>query len=455
MQPVTIATRAELEAFLAEHPHVNYADAVIFDLCGVVRGKRYPRDQLVKLFESGLPLPYTVYLLDVTGDCCDPGGRGFSDGDPDGVCWPLAGTLKPVGGPQASSARVLVTMRDADGRAAVVEPRNVLRRVVERFAELGLHPVLACELEFYLLSCDRAADGRPQTVRSPLTGAPESDTQVYGLAALDVHNEFFQAVRDETTLQGIPATVASAEFAPAQFEINLHHVDDALVAADHCALLRHVIVSVAHAQGCRATFASKPFAAASGSGMHVHLSLLDASGGNVLDDGSALGSAKLRHAVGGLLDLMYDAMPIFASNVNAYRRFRPQLYVPVNRSWGANNRSVALRIPAGESTARRIEHRVPGADANPYLVLAAILSGVHHGIANELDPCAPADGNACDERDPEWPRTLDNALDRLDASTLMRSYLGDEYVGLYCATKRAELEKFYGHMSPLEYEWYL
>ncbi|MDH3690719.1 MAG: glutamine synthetase family protein [Gammaproteobacteria bacterium] len=450
-----IADLKELEAFLVAYPGTQHLDAIFADLCGIFRGKRYPRSDFDKLFKSGLPIPYTVYWLDVTGANSDPCGRGFSDGDPDGVAVPISGTLATVPWSDTPRAQVLMNLREADGSPSMVDPRNVAAVVVERFAELGLRPVLAFELEFYLLDKERNADGRPQPPISPMTGRREDSTQVYGIDELDSFDSFFCEVEQANKIQNIPATVATAEFAPGQYEINLRHVDDPLMAADHCALQRQVVKRVARRQGMDATFMSKPFLDETGNGMHIHLSLVDANGNNVLDDGSETGSANLRHAIGGMQALMAECMGIFAPNVNAYRRFGPNQYVPVNGSWALNNRSAAFRIPAGDSRDRRIEHRVAGAEANPYLVLACILAAAHHGIVNKIDPGPPSDGNAGAAVSPDLPLSWQAAIDRLREAPLLKSYIDSEYLAIYCATKQNEMEKFCSRISPLEYDWYL
>jgi len=449
------ARLAELEHYLAQHPDTASIDAIFIDLCGIVRGKRYPRADAEKLFARGIEIPYTVYLLDVTGLSSDPCGRGFSDGDPDGVAVPVPETLAPVPWAHGEIAQTLMTMRDDDGSPCSVEPRNVASRVLERFSGLGLYPVMAYELEFYLLDPERDAHGRPQPPVSPATGRRERTTQVYGIAEIGGFAAFFEELEHACAAQGIPASVATSEFAPGQYEVNLRHVASAIRAADHCALFRHAVQQVARRHGMDATFMSKPFPDQTGSGMHVHVSLLDGDGRNVLDDGSASGSEMLRHAVAGLQALQAGAMAVYAPNVNAFRRFVPDQFVPVTRDWGYNNRSMAYRIPAGASENRRIEHRIAGAEANPYLVLAVLLAGLHHGIANRLDPGPPAEGNAGAEIDPDIPFAWSEALARMEGSRLLREYLGDEYVALYCATKRNEMRRLAERITPLEYDWYL
>jgi glutamine synthetase len=449
------ARLAELAAFLEAHPLVDHVDACLVDVCGIVRGKRYPRADLERLFRAGLQFPYSTYLLDVTGNCADPCGRGISDGDPDGICLPIPGTLVPTPWVGESAAQVLVTMAEQDGAPAMMEPRNIAAAVYRRFAELGLTPVIAFELEFFLLDEVADANGRPQSPLSPLTGLRDESTQVYGVDEVNGFAQLFADVERAALAQKLPASVTTAEFAPGQYEINLRHVDTPLLAADHCALLRHMVKGVARRRGMRATFMPKPFADCSGSGMHVHMSLLDQDGRNVFDDGSADGGEMLKHAIGGMLATMGDAMAVFSPGVNGYLRFGPRRYVPVTRSWGIDNRSVALRIPAGSSASRRFEHRVAGADANPYLVLAVLLAGIHHGLTERVDPGPPWSGSACEEVDKNIPFDLPSALACLGGSDILKSYLGETYVKLYCATKEAEYASFLDHISPREYQWYL
>ena len=449
-----IAAPEELERFLEAHPEVSHADAIFIDLCGIVRGKRYPRAELSGLFETGCPIPVSIYLLDVTGASADPGGRGFSDGDPDGLGRPLADTLVPVTWAERPGAQVLMSVRELDGRPCLLEPRNLAARVLERFSELGLRVRLAFELEFYLLDPEPDGRGRPRPVASS-RGWEHESVQVYGMVELERFAGFFRELEAAARAQRIPATATTSEYAMGQYEVNLRHVDDPLVAADHCALFRHLVKSLAHRHGVGATFMSKPFLDSTGNGMHVHLSLVDPAGENVFEDGSSEGSALMRHAIGGLLDTMYEAMALFCPNVNAMRRFGPNLFVPVNRSWGLNNRSVAVRIPVGSGASRRLEHRVASADANPYLVLAALLAGIHHGIEKRIDPGPAWTGNACENADPEMPLELSAAMERLRHGPIMREYLGAQYLELYCETKLRELQAFHRAISPREYGWYL
>lgn len=445
----------ELTSLLAEYPDIVHVDALFFDLCSLVRGKRYPVLDASKLFDDGMLIPYSAWLLDVTGDCSDPGGRGYSDGDPDGVLRPVVGTLARVPWSPVPSAQVMCSLEeDLDG--PVVDPRNVLRRVERQMNRAGMFPVVALELEFYLIDqAERSPDGSPLPPLNPDTKQRDKSNQVYGMTELDDYAEFLRDVESACKTQGVPAYTATSENAPGQFEINLKHTDSAVRAADHAALLANIVERVANMHGFKATFMAKPYVDMAGNGLHIHLSVLDADGNNIFDDGTPQGSQTLRWAIGGLMEAMPESMALFAPNVNAYRRYAPNNYVPVKRAWGVNNRSVAFRIPGGPGSARRIEHRVCGASANPYLALAAVLAGACWGIEHKLDPGQPVTGNACEQMDPGVPWTFRAALARLETAGILPHYLGSDYLHLYSETKWAELEKFQAVISPHEYLWYL
>ena len=305
--------------------------------------------------------------------------------------------------------------------------------MLQRFDELDLIPVAAHELEFYLVDERRDEKGRP---RPPLSrdGTRENRPSVYGLDDLDRYQGFLSALSEAAALQRVPVSAVSKEYAPGQFEVNLRHQASALTASDHAVFLRQIVKAAAANQNARASFMAKPYPDRSGSGQHVHVSLIDRAGRNVLDNGTPEGSEMLRFAAGGLATLMPESMAFFAPNLNAYRRFQPDMFAPVNRRWGFNNRSAGLRVPVGPDEARRIEHRCAGADANPYLVMAAMLAGLHYGIVNRIDPGPPAVGNVSREPDPALPFSLEDALKLLEKASVLPSYFGAETIQLYRET---------------------
>jgi len=313
---------------------------------------------------------------------------------------------------------------------------------------------VAFELEFYLIASSTDSEAAPTP--APLTDqGREDDQQLYCLERLDGHDALLTEIVAACEEMGVPTSVLMSEFACGQYEITLKHVADPLRAADHCCLFRQIVKRLARKHGCRATFLAKPFLDQTGSGMHVHMSLLDRDGDNVFSDAAPEGSKLLQQAIAGLLELQFDAMAIYAPNVNSYRRYTAYACVPVTRTWAANNRSVAVRIPAGGEANRRFEHRVACADANAYLVLASVLAGVYHGISNQLDPGAPSFGDACQEIDPEFPSEWSLAIDRFRKSDLLKQYLGERYVEAYAEAKRLERAAYLARIPKEEFEWYL
>ena len=448
-----------LEDYLSHYPDTRYLDVFYCDLSCVMRGKRYPISQADKVFTSGMMSPGSSFLLAVTGESMDPEGMGFSDGDPDELGRPLIGTLVPSPWCQVPTAQVMMTMESLEGVPYYYEPRNVLSRVLDRFTAMGLRPVVAFELEFYLFAMGRDEDGGLIPASSPLTGERMDATQVYSMQDVEDFSLYLDEVTSACQHQGVITGAISGEYSPGQFEINLQHSDNPLQAADHSVMFRRAVQGVARKHGYQASFMAKPDAKNSGSGLHLHISLLDESGNNVFDGGGEYATAgcmseTLRHSLGGLKVTTADAMGFLAPNVNSYRRFVPNIYVPVTADWGFENRSVAFRIPKSPGSARRIEHRIAGADANPYLTLAAILSGIHYGIANQIDPGEPAVGNAGEQEDPNIPFTLADAMVRTRSSKTLADYMGEDYLKAYTSCKSIEAAEF-ARSGKAEFAWYL
>lgn len=455
-EPLPSARSAEeAEAFLAANPDITAIQLVLTDPSGVGRGKSLRRHELARVYTHGRFLPGSILSLDITGADVEETGLVWDDGDADRTCWPVPGTLARAPWHAEPTAQALLTMHELDGTPSPADPRHALARVVARFAELGLTPVAAVELEFYLLDRTPGADGRPQPAASPVTGRRARDLQAYWLEDLDDMAPVLADIFRAATAQGLPAETLISEYSPGQFEIVLRHRADALRAADDAIMLKRAVRGVAARHGMDATFMAKPFADRAGSGMHLHVSLENAAGDNVFAAEDPAGSALLRHAVAGMAQTMAEAMAVFAPNANSYRRFRRNSYAPMAPSWGINNRSVSLRVPAGEPHSRHIEHRVAGADANPYLALAAVLAGMHHGIVNKLDPGPPVEGNAYAQVPPSLPGNWYAALDRFAASALLQDYLGARFHEIFLAIKRAEADRFFAQPCELDFAWYL
>lgn len=451
----------EADAFLAAHPGVKTIELLMPDMCGILRGKRLTKNSFKKLYSGSVRTPGSLYLLDITGQDIPAVLLGFADGDPDKFCRPAPGTLKPVPWAEQPLGQVLGSMTEDDGAPLYSDPRAILASTVARLGELGLKPSVAIEQEFYLLDRKRGPGGAPQPAFSEQSGYRQSTTQVAGMEELYDFESFLAEVERCCEVQGLPAEAASKEYAPGQYEINLHYVADAVTACDQAVMLKRIIKAVARRHGVVASFMAKPFEETAGSGTHVHVSLYHEDGANAFARGArqeinGMGVGEpLLHAVGGLIACMAESMAIFAPNANSYRRFRPGLFVPVSPSWGVNNRSAGIRIPPSDDQALRIEHRNAGADTNPYLAAAAILAGIHHGLTAKIDPPPASDGDRDPEGLPELPLDWHTALDRFRDGTILPFYLGEKYHGVYETCRRFECEAFKARIQPLDYEWYL
>ena len=274
-------------------------------------------------------------------------------------------------------------------------------------------------------------------------------------ATTRVDSEVLQAIDTAARVQDLPVGTVLAEYGPGQFEVNLHHVDDPLLACDHAIRLKRLVKGVALQHGMEATFMPKPYRDHAGSGAHLHVSVVDNKGRNIFEAEDPTGSEQLRHAIGGLAATMNDAIAICAPTANSYRRFQPEAYVPLNPSWSVNNRGVAFRVPHGPPASRRVEHRIAGADANPYLLASIVLAGMHLGLTQKLDPGPVLAGNAYRDTTPTIPQSWPEALGVFERSQFAKDYLGERFAGLYAATRRGEMQDFHSYVPAIDYDWYL
>ncbi len=451
------AKAEEVERFLAENPDIEGVDVFLTDACGVNRGKNIRKAELLQIYKTGRYMPGSLLGLDITGEDVEETDLVWAQGDADRICFPIPGRLRRVPWRDEPTAQTLLTMYNLDGTPNHADPRHALVSIVKRFTDVGYNPVCAVELEFYLLDREPGPDGRPQPAAAPGTGHRPHHIQVYGVAELGEMAPVFADIHAAARVQGLPAETVIHEYSPGQFEITLHHRPDALQAADEAIMFKRLIKGVAEQHGMIACFMAKPFAGRAGSGMHVHVSLADEKGRNLFAEGEAPeGSVLLRQAIAGMAATMADGMAIYAPNANSYRRFRRTSYAPVAPTWGINNRSVGIRVPAGPGFSRHVEHRPCGADANPYLAVAGALASAHYGIARQLDPGPAIAGNGYEQADPRaLPTNWYEALDRAEVSEFLAEYFGRDFMKVYLAIKRAELDKFMAEPTELDYQWYL
>jgi glutamine synthetase len=448
-----IGDAGELAAFLEANPDVRAVQIMITDASGVMRGKSVRREELVRLYASGRQVAGSILGLDISGEDVDATGLVWDTGDADMCARPIAGTLRRSPWLPAPTGQLMLTMFDGQGAPAAADPRHVLVRALERFAQLGMRPVIACELEFYLLE----DTGGGKLV--PAGGGRASERRkidAYSLTRLDDLAPVFDEIYRAAIAQDLPAETLMSEYAPGQFEITLQHRDDALRAVDEAVMFKRVLRGVAARHGLVACFMAKPFTASAGSGLHVHMSANDAQGRNLFASDAPDGTPALRHAIAGMKATMAESMAVFAPNANSYRRFVSRSYAPTAPIWGINNRSVSLRVPSGPANSRHVEHRIAGADANLYLAVATVLAAAEKGIRERLDPGPPVEGNGyAQATERTLPHTWQEALDRAAQSEFLRAALGREFLDIFLAIKRQECARFSAEVSELDFSWYL
>lgn len=434
-------------------PHI---EILLVGMNGDLRGKRIPISKEKKVWDGAVRLPTSTQSLDIWGDDNDDiTGVSLTLGDPDGQCIADQRSKAPMPWGPEGSTQVLATMHELTGEPSFMDPRAILANLLKRFDERGLTPVVATELEFYVVQDDWRETGRPRPPAKLMYKDQPNGFQLYDMSAVDALDDYLQTVRHWAKLQDIPADATTAEFGPGQFEINLLHRADALAAADDCIYLKRIAEQVARKFGMKSTCMAKPYGDQAGSGLHVHASIIDRDGNNILD---ARGGdpAKLKSVTAGMLKTMRDAQLIFAPFANSYRRFQPGSFAPVDIDWGFGHRGTAVRIPDANGPAARIEHRVAGADANPYLLLTAILGGMLAGLDAPLDPGLPTEPG---QEPPEGTKRLTHdfltAVEDFSASPFIGDVFGARYQKLYGDTKRKEAVAYLRTVSDFDYQTYL
>ncbi len=452
---MNFAAPQEARDFLAAHPEVRLIELILIDANGIPRGKLLHRDELLAVYENGRPLPSSILALTIQGEDVEESGLVWEVADADCWTYPLPGSLTLQPWRAQPTGQLQVSMHPTQGLpASPADPRHVLIRAIDRLKADGLHPVMAVELEFYLLDKQRDANGRPQAALQSNGIRPQAP-QVYGVTELEQLQPFLDDLYHACEVQGLPVRTAISEYAPGQVELTLEHRFDALQAIDEGLRYKRLVKGVANKHGFIACFMAKPFSDLAGSGMHMHISLADEQGNNLMASDDPHGTPLLKHAIGGMMATLNDVLAIFCPNANSFRRFQANSYAPLAKSWGVNNRTVSFRVPGGPAKSRHVEHRICGADANPYLAAAAILAGIHHGIQNQIDPGAAIVGNGYEQVRETLPTDWLTALRALENSSWAKQALGEEFLKVFLAIKWNEFRQFMGEVGEQDWRWYL
>ena len=443
----------QLSTWLKQH-QITEVECIVSDLTGIARGKISPTNKF--LAEGGMRLPESVLLQTVTGDFVEDEIYYdlLDEADIDMFCRPDPEAIFLVPWAIEPTAMVIHDTYDKRGNPVELSPRNVLKRVLRLYTQKGWPPIGAPEMEFYLTKRSSDPDF-PLEAPIGRSGRPESGRQSFSIDAANEFDPLFEDVYDWCEAQGLDLDTLIHEDGPAQMEINFRH-GDALSLADQITVFKRTMREAALKHNVAATFMAKPITDEPGSAMHIHQSVVDSESGRnifVNEDGSM--SELFLNYIGGLQKYIPKVLPMFAPNVNSFRRFLPDTSAPVNVEWGEENRTAGLRVPPSSPEAMRVENRLPGADANPYLAIAASLLCGYLGMVEKIEPSAPVQGRAYERRSLRLPITIEDALAAMENCEVLEQYLGRKFVQGYVAVKRTEHENFKRVISSWEREFLL
>lgn len=425
---------------------LDEVECIVGDLAGIARGKAMPAGKFAT--QAHFYLPNSIFLQTITGDWAEIESYPYTE--PDMVLTPDLSTATAAPWTGDWTIQVIHDINDQDGRPVPIAPRNVLKHVIGLYEAQGLEPVVAPEMEFYLV----APNTDPaKTIEPPLgrSGRRAAARQAYSMSAVDEYGPVIDDIYDFAEAQGIEIDGILQEGGAGQVELNMRH-GDPIRLADEIFFFKRLIREAALRHNCYATFMAKPIQDEPGSAMHVHHSVIDTtSGKNVFSNEDGSESRRFGHFISGLQRHLPGAIAVLAPYVNSYRRYVPDLAAPINLEWGRDNRTTGLRVPISRPVARRVENRLAGMDCNPYLGIAASLACGYLGLVEGLPPSAECQGDAYSS-EASFPRTFGEALDLFDQSDKLRQALGHEFCEVYSAVKSLEYNAFLQVISPWERE---
>ncbi|MCR9069349.1 MAG: glutamine synthetase family protein [Rhodobacteraceae bacterium] len=427
---------------------VDEVECIVADLAGVARGKAMPGTKFAQ--QSHFYLPNSIFFQTITGDWADVAGQDAGFTEPDMILTPDLSTALPAPWTADWTLQVIHDITDQAGAPVGFAPRNVLKRVVEAYTAKGWTPIVAPEMEFYLVApnTDPAREVEPPMGRS---GRRAAARQAYSMSAVDEYGPVIDDIYDFAEAMGLEIDGILQEGGAGQIELNLRHGDPVRLA-DEMFFFKRMIREAALRHDCYATFMAKPIAGEPGSAMHIHHSVVDSETGTNLfaaPDGSM--TEAFQHFIGGMQRHLPSVIALLAPYVNSYRRYVPDFAAPINLEWGRDNRTTGLRVPVSDSASRRVENRLPGMDCNPYLAIAGSLACGYLGMVHKVAPKAEWTGDAYTARD-DIPGDLGQALDLFEADTAVGFVLGPEFCEVYTAVKRLENKEFLQVISPWERE---
>ena len=425
---------------------LDEVECIISDLPGIARGKAVPAPKFAR--QNYFHLPDSIFYQTITGDWGEAAGEeGFIERDM--ILKPDMSTASAAPWTGDWTLQVMHDAYDGNGNPIPFSPRNVLKRVVQQYRDMGLEPVVAPEMEFFIVArnTDPAQEIQPMMGRS---GRPAAARQAYSMTAVDEFGPVIDDIYDFAEAQGFEIDGITQEGGAGQLEINLNH-GDPVALADEVFYFKRLIREAALRHDCFATFMAKPIEGEPGSAMHVHHSVLGEDGRNIFTGPQGGETDAFFHFIGGLQEHLPSVIAILAPYVNSYRRYVRDHAAPINLEWGRDNRTTGIRIPVSAPEARRIENRLAGMDCNPYLCIAASLACGYLGLKHEIRPDKRFQGDAHEAED-DIPQGLYPALDLFDEATALHDILGPDFARVYSIVKRAEYDEFLQVISPWERE---
>lgn len=436
----------DLEDWLRRN-RVQDVACLVPDLTGAARGKTMtPALFLSGIKNRSLRIPETVYAISVQGEIIFSSHVATTERDL--VLTPDLSTIHLAPWNNDPTASLICDSMTDQGAPTPIAPRQVLRNVINLYAEQGWTPIVGPEIEFYLI--DRFNDVILEP-RAPggRSGLPEFGQHVYSLDAIDEFDKLFEELYQFCEIQRIDLDTLIHEDGPCQFEVNIRH-NEAMNVADQMFLFKRLARQVALRQNMFITFMAKPYSTCSGSSIHLHQSVVDSKTKqrNIFSNDDGSDSDLFRWYIGGLQTYLPAAMPLLAPYTNSFNRFEAFMSAPTNTHWSRENRTVGLRVPASSKDARRVENRIPGADINPYLGVAASLVCGFIGMMERIEPREEYLGEGYQDRERPLPKSLMDSVDNFARSKALRSALGESFVDTYCNIKRSEYEHRSSVLSP-------
>ena len=428
---------------------ISEIECLVPDMNGVIRGKVWPAQKFLQSIDTqSLRLPSSVFDVTVTGEYASVGDDADQMSDPDVSLRPDVESLCVAPGFKTPTGFVFADAFHKNGSAFEIAPRFILRKVLGLFADIGWRIVIAPELEFYLTEVNPDPD-LPLVPPAGRSGRSETSPQPYGLEAVTEYEDLIEDIYEQAETAGLEVDTMIHESGTAQLEINFNH-GDPIRLCDQVIVFKRLVRQVALKHGVYATFMAKPMENQPGSAMHLHISAVEAATGTNLFGAADGGMTDVfRHFVGGMQALLPEVAPLLAPNVNSFRRMRPSHSAPINVQWGYDNRSCGLRVPIADPANMRVENRLPGADANPYLAMAVSLVCGFIGVRDRIEPLPLVEGNAYLHAR-SLPRNLDEGLDRLARCDRVIDLVGRRFVEAFIAIKANELDAYQGVISSWE-----